>query len=476
MRQQALGQQVDSNEAAGSSRLRLGITDFGPVSRGTLDLRPLTVLMGPNGCGKSHVATLIHSIINAECETLNPLVLDQKDTFGTKKLVEEAGRIADAHQDGADTVNSDIRMLYIDHKFQVLHEMLSANFSSAHTNLIRLGEKRFELEVKSEIIDGNISCTDVIDANPSEKIPLIVNFGKLVSAQDLDIREILHEDGDSLILDIPYFSNKTTEAYMIRHWLLTLLHVEQAGLERCIYFPAERGGLTLAYKSLTLHFYSSLGMTNANPIDSELTNVSTQFLGLHLMSPDSKTEFITLVERFEENALHGNVIAQENAAKSRSLAFKKDGSTLPLSRSASSVKDLAIFLLYLKHVAKKEETIILEEPETTLHPDNQILLARLIVKLVNAGLRIVVTTHSPYFLEQLSHCVMAGSSQTDKEFREFADDERLNKDSVAAYRFEEDDGGYKMVPITVDKEGIPQHDFVNVSERQYNELLKLEQD
>lgn len=476
MRQQALGQQGDSNETAGSSRLRLGITDFGPVSRGTLDLKPLTVLVGPNGCGKSHVATLIHSIINAECEMSNLLALDKKNIVDMKKFVEEAGRIAEAHQAGADTVDSDIWMLYIEHKFQVLFEMLSANFSSAHTNLIRLGEKRFELEVKSEIIDGIISCTDVIDANPTKKMPLIVNFSKHVSAQDLDISKILHQEENSMILDIPYFSNETTVAYMIIQWLIAPLHFIQAQLKSCIYFPAERGGLTLAYKSLTLHFYSSLGMTNANPIDSELTNVSTQFLGLHLMSPDSKTEFAPLVERFEESALQGSIVAQENTTKSLSLAFKKGRSILPLSRSASSVKDLAIFLLYLKHVAKKGETIILEEPETTLHPNNQILLARLIAKLVNAGLHIVVTTHSPYFLEQLSHCVVAGSSQAGKEFREFSDGERLDKYSVAAYSFEEDDGGYKMMPITVDDEGIPQHDFVNASERQYNELLKLEQD
>ena len=475
MRQQILGQQIDSNEPTSGNRLRLGITDFGPVSRGTLDLKPLTVLVGPNGCGKSHVATLIHSIINAECEGIANLVFDPENPLGIKPLVEEAARVVDVHQAGADTVDSNIWLLYIKYKFQALHRMLSANFSSDHASLIRYGRESFELDIESTIINGSISCTDVIDTNPT-KIPVIVNFNKHVSIQDLNINNMLRVDRDSIIFDFPNFSDKTVEAFMITQWLIASLQFIQTQVKRCIYFPAERGGLTLAYKSLTLHFYSSLGMTNANPIDSELTNVSTQFLGLHLMSHNSKTEFASLVEDFEKSALRGSVIVQENATKSLSLAFEKDGFALPLSRSASSVKDLAIFLLYLKHVAKEGETIILEEPETTLHPDNQILLAGLIAKLVNAGLHIVVTTHSPYFLEQLSHCVMAGSSLVGKEFQEFSDDERLGKDSVVAYSFEDDNGGYKMVSIPVDDEGIPQHDFVDASERQYNELLKLEQD
>ena len=66
------------------------------------------------------------------------------------------------------------------------------------------------------------------------------------------------------------------------------------------------------------------------------------------------------------------------------------------------VKNLALFFLYLKHMAQEGETLIVEEPEIALHPDNQLLLARLIVKLINAGLHIMVTTHSQYFLEQLS--------------------------------------------------------------------------
>ena len=98
----------------------------------------------------------------------------------------------------------------------------------------------------------------------------------------------------------------------------------------------------------------------------------------------------------------------------------------------------------------------------------------MIAKLVNAGLNVVITTHSPYFLEQLSHCVVADSSETGKKLRKFPDEERLDKGKVAAYGFQEHDGGYEVIPIPVDDEGIPQSDFVAASERQYNELINLE--
>lgn len=46
--------------------IRIAVKDYGPISKGEVTLRPLTILVGPNGCGKTHISTLIHSVVESE--------------------------------------------------------------------------------------------------------------------------------------------------------------------------------------------------------------------------------------------------------------------------------------------------------------------------------------------------------------------------------------------------------------------------
>ena len=66
--------------------------------------------------------------------------------------------------------------------------------------------------------------------------------------------------------------------------------------------------------------------------------------------------------------------------------------------TSSIVKTMSSLILYLKHLARKNDLVIIDEPEMNLHPDNQILLTRIFAELVNKGLRIVISTHSDYFV------------------------------------------------------------------------------
>lgn len=452
--------------------LELTLSDFGPISRGTIDMRPLTILVGPNGCGKSHVTTLLHSIINAECMPDDFLDFGKKTSLGMT-LVAEAARIMDAHKTGSNPVKSDICKTYAHKTLQVFYDLLAANFPGGYEKLVKSGKEHFDLGVKSRVLEGRIRYDGKISADINHKMHSTVNFKKSVSVNDLNMSRMIDKAGGTNSITIPDVSDGTIEASIILPALTARLLSTYPPRNRSVYFPAERGGLTLANKSLMLRFYGSMGAAHASSLDSEITNVSTQFLELLLDSDENKTEFAHFVDHFEETALHGSIVTQKNPNRFLTLAFKQDGRTLPLARSASSAKDLAVFLFYLRCVAKRGETVVLEEPETALYPDNQIRLARLIAILVNTGLNMIITTHSPYFLEQLSHCVMAGSSETGKT-SEFPEKERLDKTKVAAYRFQVCDDGYEIMPISVDDEGIPQHDFIAASDRQYDELINLE--
>ena len=62
------------------------------------------------------------------------------------------------------------------------------------------------------------------------------------------------------------------------------------------------------------------------------------------------------------------------------------------------------------------ETIIIEEPESHLHPKMQIRLMEIIAAIVNAGIKVVVTTHSEWIISCLDNIVLRSRRQlTDDE-------------------------------------------------------------
>ena len=42
--------------------LQLSVSNFGPIAKAEIDLRPLTVFVGPSNTGKSYLAILIYAL------------------------------------------------------------------------------------------------------------------------------------------------------------------------------------------------------------------------------------------------------------------------------------------------------------------------------------------------------------------------------------------------------------------------------
>lgn len=85
---------------------------------------------------------------------------------------------------------------------------------------------------------------------------------------------------------------------------------------------------------------------------------------------------------------------------------KQGGKRLLMNESSSAVRSLLDVGFYLRHCAQKGDLFIIDEPELNLHPENQCRLARLFACLVNAGLKVFITTHSDYIVKEINTLLM----------------------------------------------------------------------
>lgn len=138
----------------------------------------------------------------------------------------------------------------------------------------------------------------------------------------------------------------------------------------------------------------------------------------------------------ENTLLHGKV---EVSSTGEVEFIVGENINLPIQMSSSIVKTMSSLILYLKYILKKGDTLIIDEPEMNLHPDNQILLARIFAQMVNMGIKLVISTHSDYIIREFNNLIMlSGVSDNDMQsFSKMGYDKSmmLKNNDVAAYMF-----------------------------------------
>lgn len=119
----------------------------------------------------------------------------------------------------------------------------------------------------------------------------------------------------------------------------------------------------------------------------------------------NKSDYAFLADKIEEDLLKGKV----KISKEGSVQFNPSGSkvkNLEIHLTASIVKSLSNLVFYFRHLAKKGDFIIIDEPELNLHPDNQRKIARLIGEFVNHGFKVMISTHSDYIIREINNLIM----------------------------------------------------------------------
>ena len=161
----------------------------------------------------------------------------------------------------------------------------------------------------------------------------------------------------------------------------------------------------------------------------------------------------------EQELLQGSVSVERSAVNGpprfsfRPYGWKVD---LPLTNSSGMVSELVPLVLYLRYLIRPGHLLILEEPESHLHPGKQVELLRQLAILVNRGVRLVMTTHSEWFLEELSNIVRRSALHKPSNRDVHGLEASLSPDQVGVWLFtnQKRPKGAVVKEIKVDESGL----------------------
>ena len=441
---------------------RFHVEKLGCIESGDFEVKPLTLLCGPNNTGKTWAMYALYGFLS--------------DTFSSPPLLPGIDRVlVEVAEKG---VYSWDFGAWLETNTDELLKIINERMRRSLPEIFNSSESIF---VKS-CFDWKIDRDVFIRSGINHGLDLQLKLGSKSYSLTL-----LKPAGESK-LHITLLAEEMPDLTLyLSSVLLNHLMGKENGW-RVFLLPAERNGLHLFYKELAhnrtarshptianlgILIIASRAFQYAKPIADYIDWLNTvpELLKLKF------GQYQGLAKEVEAIVGGGYSVDAEG-----NVSFKPENSEAKLDfhLSSSTVKSLFGLWFFLAHQANPGDTLMIDEPELNLHPANQRALARVLVRLVNKGLRVVVSTHSDYIVREINNLIMMhtpfeGREELAKKFH-YEDENSIGHERVAAYLF---DGG-TIKPMEVGpEEGVIAETFdevINALNKSSNEIFYTKRD
>ena len=452
------------------------IKNVGAVTNAEIDLKPLTVFLGKNNTGKTYVSYLLSGIFDGYSynEYLNSVIAEEKLH---KQYKEIDGLVSQVIESG--NAKLDLNAFLEKEGFKYF-EYISKRIPIWFPSFLGTQRRNFDdLEVIFNLKDLNKEIllklkTVVMDSKISVNAQ---GDGLLNAHKDKDDMHIYFYSKDANVAEkLPI---KVINQFIFRN---VLMCIHRSIYPNVYVFGAERTGLTLFYKAMEIRKEEVDGKKEArekNIISTPIGELIASITGMrredNLLKrvKDAKRnikikKYMELSNILEHQVLGGHLdFSQSEFDKDREILFEwnfKKEIILDISVTSSVVKSLTPLVLYLRFAVQPSDLLVIDEPEMNLHPESQAKLIEFFCMLVNAGVNVILTTHSPFIVDHLVNLINASKRKNKKEIAQkfFLKDSDafIKKEKVSVYLFENN-----TATSALDKKGIIDWDtFSKVSE------------
>ena len=459
-------------ESIQGARVDISARNFGPISEASIDLRPLTVFVGPSNTGKTYFSTLIYALHGIYAglsrfpwhpHTLWSFLAGTRGEAADEDILKALERL-----------NTPNRTFTFSDMPPKMRKRLRKQLDNAEVFKEGL-EHYFDIDAVSELIRDVPSDAHPFRAGSTAnrmEVLLKVNaedqdlWGVTMEAFDgrVDIRGQINED----MMLFPASEQAADEIIGFEE-LLDLLRGPREMVRR-FYLPAARSGIMQSHSVIASSLVARstrAGIEHFPELQTFSGGIADFLQGLirqERRRSESSSDIDAIADDLEAEVLSGKIEVRRPTPEGypEFLYQAADMATeIRLSRASSMVSELAAFVLFLRRVVRPNDTLIIEEPESHLHPGAQSTMAVALARLVRAGVRVVVTTHSDWFLEEIGNLLRAGELEALGEQVRDAPG-FLRKEQIGVWHFE------KNAPV---KE-IPYDRFAGVEPQEYGAIAE----
>lgn len=389
--------------------MKLTVNNLGAVSHAEIDLdKRLLIFTGENNTGKTYLVYTVYFSYIFEFYGYEEL----PSVFSNNKNI--TINLNENYKINLLDLMSNTEYLGSYQKFvsQNMQKQLSDFFSAPKTAF----DKTF---ISLEINEQDISQQAILDFEINTELDSL----------------LLTKKSDSLDAVL---TNTKIETYKVLEkdveqvdYIIYILFYHSMHSSRTCIFPAEREGINLFNKELLLFrnkafqklisekkqtkelvdFMQTRFDRYPEPIRNALNEQNT-----YDISKSKTSDYAYLAKELEDTFLKGDIVLNTEG----DVVFKPQSMDKPLDihLTSSTVKSLSSLIVYLRHTAKKGDSIIIDEPELNLHPDNQRKIARFFGRLINEGFKVLISTHSDYIVRELNNLIMLSHGFTTKNSKQ----------------------------------------------------------
>ncbi|WP_353571904.1 AAA family ATPase, partial [Candidatus Albibeggiatoa sp. nov. BB20] len=372
--------------------MKVIIKNLFPVEQGEIDLKDLTVFCGPNNMGKTYVMYMLYSLLDKDFEVQFEELIPY-----TEALIQKG------------TCEIDIQNLLDDNTINSMVKQIEKAFVKRLPIVFNVEESDFEkTEIKLEFEQI------LFEASLQKSWKSTLSLGK---EKDwiIDIEKPIDETKIFITLRDSNLPKRIINSF-ISEFIVKSLFSDIS--YRSLLLPAERTGLNLFFQELSSKRTRLLHHAQRDKIDplevlrdvfkasyAEPITDYIEFLEDTNQTKRKTSKYKIYAQEIQKNILNGKYELDRHG-NIYFIPYRSGQKKLSLHRASSTVKSFFGLVFFLEHLAEKSDVIMIDEPELNLHPDNQRLVTRIIAKLVNGGIKVIVSTHSDYFIKELSNLIM----------------------------------------------------------------------